>query len=805
MSSHAPNILLHLLRKESRQLVPLIAILASLALVFQFLGLINGDLSNRLGEVALLGMPSLFAVGAGALLVGQEKDQRTIHWLQSMPIPKAQVVRSKLLAALLSLVVVWLVSLVLYAMFLPLRNRSMDSQSFGDYPNAFNWPLNTLFLLLSGLGLAWRFKSSFTSLFAIIPLAMLPWFISESLAFAVRVFTDAKLEPNSVELALLNAGCLTIGAIVVAVVGWREGMRYLQATPAPIAAKSLLGTFVSPVKTVDWIARTPPAQGQALVRQFSKQNRVELLSIFAIMIAAVALGFYASYVEWRQPSIEPSVSFILSICAAALATSYLGVISFQGDQLQNRIRFLADRGVPPGLVWRTRHTVPIAMLVISGLLVFALVAIAPLQRSNHPEQGLVGKGLVASLACFVFLAVSVLIYSYSQWVGQLIRSPIVAAIVAPAFVGVMGMYWYFAFVELDASIWLLVLSGVIPMVATWAMMKRWMNGGSIMGYLLRQGAWFMACLALPAMPFFYGLAMQPSMPPELRTELESIAIQSGAQLNPIKIKTQAGRSYAATTNADADDRDKKVPSLREEQARVHHRITSQLEQGVRLDYWAYHQLLDHLLFERTLLDSNPNPQTQTRFREFFELALRGVESSRRSVELIDQGHADAAEVELLRQLQKPDTEKILGRDRYLHALRFLADTKGRDETRRRAVAVNWVRDGRSSNSKDGFRNYEWYYNQDFSLKRSVLSHRLLGVKVVHLLAILDAKDAAAVEAARAIVSADWNRLPAPDEPLYQDTMQYVRSNFSTPSALWRGRWEQQAVELLKTASEGKNE
>lgn len=803
MSSTSPNIMLHLLRKESRQLVPLIAILASLALVFQFLGLINGEISNRLGEVALLGMPSLFAVGAGALLVGQEKDQRTIHWLQSMPIPKAQVVRSKLLAALLSLVVVWLVSLVLYAMFLPLRNRSMDSQYLGGFPNAFNWPLNTLFLLLCGLGLAWRFKSSFTSLFAIIPLAILPWFISESLAFAVRVFTSAKLEPNSVELALLNAGCLTIGAIVVAVVGWREGLRYLQATPAPIAANSLLGTMVSPVRTVDWIARTPSAQGQALVRQFSKQNRVELLSVFAIMIVSIALGFYASYVEWWQPSRGPNVYLILSIFAAALATSYMGVISFQGDQLQNRIRFLADRGVPPGLVWRTRHAVPIAMLVISGLLVFALIAIAPLQQSNHPGQGLVGKGLVASLACFAFLAVSVFIYSYAQWVGQLIRSPIVAAIVAPAFVGVMGMYWYFAFMQLDASIWLLGLSGVIPMLATWAMMKRWMNGGSIVGYLARQGAFLLACLTIPAIPFFYGLAMQPSMPAELRSELESIALKSGAPLNPLGINPQPTRSSSWNTNA--DDGEKKVPLMREEQARVHNLIATQLEQGVRLDYWTYRQLLDDLLFERTLLQSDPTPETQARFRKFFELAMKGVESMRRSVELFDQEHADAAEVELLRQLQKPDAEKILGRDRYLHALRILADTSGRDEARRRAVAVNWARQGRSSNSKDGFRDYESHYDPPFSLSRSFLSHRLLGVKVAHLLAILDAKDAAAVDAARAIVLADWKRSPTSAEPLFQETMQYVRSNFSPPGSLWRGRWEQQAVDLLKSVREGKNE
>ena len=297
--------------------------------------------------------------------------------------------------------------------------------------------------------------------------------------------------------------------------------------------------------------------------------------------------------------------------------------------------------------------------------------------------------------------------------------------------------------------------------------------------------------------------MQPSMPAALRDELESIAIQSGAPLNPLTIKPQAARS--SVSNMNADDREKKVPSMREEQARVHNRIATQLEQGIRLDYWTYRQLLDDLLFERTLLDSDPTQETQARFRKIFELAMKGVESMRRSVELFDQEHADAAEVELLRQLQKPDAEKILGRDRYLHALRILADTSGRDEARRRAVAVNWARQGRSSNSKDGFRDYELQNDQVFSLSRSFLSHRLLGVKVAHLLAILDAKDAAAVDAARAIVLADWKRSPKPADPLFQETMQYVRSNFSPPGSLWRGRWEQQAVDLLKSVREGKNE
>ena len=116
-----------------------------------------------------------------------------------------------------------------------------------------------------------------------------------------------------------------------------------------------------------------------------------------------------------------------------------------------------------------------------------------------------------------------------------------------------------------------------------------------------------------------------------------------------------------------------------------------------------------------------------------------------------------------------------------------------------------MRQGRSSNSKDGFRDYESHYDPPFSLSRSFLSHRLLGVKVAHLLAILDAKDEAAIDAARAIVLADWKRSPAPVEPLFQETMQYVRSNISAPGSLWRGRWEQQAIDLLKSVREAKNE
>ena len=78
------------------------------------------------GNLLLFAVPStwlkplpwvaLAAVGAGALLVGQEKELRTLQWLASLPIAASSIVRVKLGAGLAGLLLLWLFSSLLFAL-----------------------------------------------------------------------------------------------------------------------------------------------------------------------------------------------------------------------------------------------------------------------------------------------------------------------------------------------------------------------------------------------------------------------------------------------------------------------------------------------------------------------------------------------------------------------------------------------------------------------------------------------------------------------------------------------------------------
>ncbi|MEO8269896.1 MAG: ABC-2 transporter permease, partial [Aureliella sp.] len=105
----------HLWWKELRQLLPLVGLLFIVGLLLQLLTLVTPSDFEWRNAAVVLGMPGLFAAGAGALLVGQEKELHTFNWLRSLPVPPRDVVRTKLLAGLLGLLLVWLVSLSLVA------------------------------------------------------------------------------------------------------------------------------------------------------------------------------------------------------------------------------------------------------------------------------------------------------------------------------------------------------------------------------------------------------------------------------------------------------------------------------------------------------------------------------------------------------------------------------------------------------------------------------------------------------------------------------------------------------------------
>ena len=85
--------------KESRQLLPLVVALMVVAAILFLSQLFFQDQPDWQHELIFLVFPGLFATGAGAVMVGQEREQGTMDWLSSLPITPRQLILTKFVIA----------------------------------------------------------------------------------------------------------------------------------------------------------------------------------------------------------------------------------------------------------------------------------------------------------------------------------------------------------------------------------------------------------------------------------------------------------------------------------------------------------------------------------------------------------------------------------------------------------------------------------------------------------------------------------------------------------------------------------
>ncbi len=202
--------------KETRQVIPLILILVAVALLLMTVGLAFSSTSRTFGYSALytpMILPTLYAAGAAALLVGQEKEQKTLWWLMSLPTPASRLIKLKFVVALAGLIVIWLCGWLL----------TLLASFVGAIPRTASLPftlrsihLHSVFVLVCGFYSAWRLKNTFASLIAIIPLASIPLVVVQ-LGYALREQLTGHRVAGPEGLAAANTW---VTMIAIVVVGW---------------------------------------------------------------------------------------------------------------------------------------------------------------------------------------------------------------------------------------------------------------------------------------------------------------------------------------------------------------------------------------------------------------------------------------------------------------------------------------------------------------------------------------------------------------------------------------------------------
>ena len=339
--------------KEFRQLLPLVVMLAAIGLVFQILLLISKPQHTSLTQnLFFSGLPGLFAAGVGALLVGQERDSGTLFWMASLPIRKQDIIRVKFLAGIVGLVSVWTFS---FALFL-VSNGFTSLKTELDIASGI---LYSIFLLFVSFATAWTFRSTFVGLLVLVSVAM-SYTITGNLLTQV---TEAKSSDffttdfsKTIVLVAISALALWLG--------WIAALRALgPIAPVRFTQRAISGVSFFDRSIVD--RRTIQTPWSALIWQFAAQNRAMLAGLTLLFLLPLCIGSCAiilnrpgSSSDWIE--VFTRFGFIISF----VSISWLGVVTFQGDNLNQRIRFLSDRGILPRTIWLTRQTVPMGMLIV---------------------------------------------------------------------------------------------------------------------------------------------------------------------------------------------------------------------------------------------------------------------------------------------------------------------------------------------------------------------------------------------------------------------------------------------------------
>jgi len=195
-----------------------------------------------------------------------------------------------------------------------------------------------------------------------------------------------------------------------------------------------------------------------------------------------------------------------------LVLSWLGASVFGSDAYRQRINFLAQRGVAPGLIWWTRMILPLGSVILCLTGFIFLLWLPPAYQPFRTDD--------LSVMDFSIAIVGVLtIFGFTQWFAQWTRSTLIGFCVAPAVAAMTVGYQIFVISGLEAPWWIFLPSFGVAMLATRVMIYPWMDGRFDWRYWTSHGALMLLALAIPLIPFLYTWVTHPDMSPTMKQAL----------------------------------------------------------------------------------------------------------------------------------------------------------------------------------------------------------------------------------------------------------------------------------------------
>ncbi|MCY2973202.1 MAG: ABC-2 transporter permease [Planctomycetota bacterium] len=784
-----------LLWKEFKQILPLVITLVGIGILLQLLGLLTAKSSPETfhGAIFVL-IPSLLAVGIGPMLVSQEKELRTLSWIGSLPIQRSTIVISKMIVSVVALGLAWLVGIIVVSVVCPTVFRRGDL--FDKY--AILWPINTFFIAMLSFSLAWICPTAISALITLLPVAAMPLLLA---SLQIELFPGTWLHDSSRMMPSLLASILNYGivAILVAAIADRYGRLSFVSSRSPNNWITWWNGLDIRYRPTSHALASTQGMVPSLLWQITKQNR--LIAVFASSIVILPCVAYFFRIDFGFAPASVSDAIIVSVGAvAALLLCWLGASVFGSDGTKQRIRFLADRGVSPGLVWWTRQIIPLS---VASLALGCWYVLYDYATANEPIGSYSPR--VVPLPWMIIGLLTIAIYASTQWCSQWIRSSLVAFCVAPAVAIGAIAYGAFAVTSLGSSLWLVAVSVVIAFVASYVMMRPWMDGRFDTRYWMSQFGFLFASILVPAIPFLITYATVPGIPSSVQSTMLQEATSFGKDKNALELMVAKKKSehmnaqqYDEKGQPTRQNNLRALPaeqmdatkSVQEVMAFLESQLAGHAGPIVGSTYggiaFAYREA--SLASIRLDLDS-AEPSTIARYTRAVMLLNSISERLRLRGRLLEQEFADRLDCWLVLELKKPNRREALGSENYSKLARRLADQPARNLARRRAILMSWAQflQPNEGTNFGGMRTPA--YSTPSMATASIVRDRYVGRAAHQLLEYLDQKESSQFDTIRAI----WR----PSMAFVSDDRQDASLSVPPfPGALWHRAWERDAQSLV---------
>lgn len=429
---------------------------------------LEGELVVRWVFLVGLGLAAFYALGVGATLFAAEHEAGTYEFQRSLPVKVTAILLGKTSFAVASvlamLMLAWAVAWVVVGGQLPARG--LHVQLWGL------WGVGALEMLAWGTLFSLRLRQPLVAVILAVTCA--------STCAHFLAGANGGLPGLALYLAAVPARLMVVALVAAACTVL--GLRWLEEP-----GRGGRGKVWSSARLDSRLIGPGPGVLTMLGRLLWQHAR-QSAGLMAALVIMILVGIVSLLAQARVPGMlgaslthimaKGEVAEVLGLGALFLAAPLAGAMVFRGDQAGHGFRFLAERGVRPGLVWVSRHLLWGTFVAAVAAPVAGWIAFRALIHRQQPES--------ASLACgFVVLA-----YASGQLCSMFFHSGILAAAASLGLTAALCAWAALAaFLNLD-WLWSVAPVPVAFLLTTWLWCPHW---------LLERGGWrprMAACLPI---------------------------------------------------------------------------------------------------------------------------------------------------------------------------------------------------------------------------------------------------------------------------------------------------------------------